>query len=163
MRPSDALRRRTVAALGRDYAVGRMGSDTLEARLDRALAARSSADLLRLRADTSPLAAALADLKRRWRAVTAPPGAAPIDVRLPSPASAERPLLIGRGRTCDLVLRDETVSRRHAELQRDGGRWLVRDVGSTNGTWDGAWRVDEVEVDAGSELRFGGLLVRFYS
>ena len=164
MRPSDAFRRRTVAALGRDYAVGRMGSDTLEARLDRAFAARSSADLLRLRADTSPFAAALADVRRRWRALMAPAGPAPVDVRLPSPAtSADRPLVIGRGRTCDLVLRHETVSRRHAELRREGGRWLLRDIGSTNGTWDGAWRVAETEVDSGSELSFGGLLVRFRS
>ena len=92
----------------------------------------------------------------------APAGPAPVDVRLPSPASAERPLLIGRGRACDLVLRHETVSRRHAQLVREGGRWLLRDVGSTNGTWDGAWRVAETEVDAGSELRFGSLLVRFH-
>ncbi len=162
MRPSDAFRRRTVAALGRDYAVGRMGSDTLEARLDRAFAARSSADLLRLRADTSPLGAAVAELRRRWSAFMAPPGPAPVDVRLPSP-HLERPLLIGRGRSCDLVLRDETVSRRHAELAREGGRWLLRDLGSTNGTWDGGWRVDATEVDAGTELHFGTVLVRFRS
>lgn len=161
MRPSDAFRRRTVAALGRDYAVGRMGSDTLEARLDRAFAARSSADLLRLRADTSPLAAAVAELRRRLNTFLAPAGPAPVDVRLPSTANAERPLLIGRGRTCDLVLRHETVSRRHAELRRDDGRWLLRDLGSTNGTWDGAWRVAEIEVEAGTELSFGGLPVRF--
>ena len=162
MRPTEASRRRTVAALGRDYAVGRMGSDTLEARLDRAFAARSSADLLRLRADTSPLAATLAGLRRRLNGLVAPAGPAPVDVRLPAP-DGDRPLIIGRGRTCDLVLRHETVSRRHAELHREGGRWLLRDVGSTNGTWDGAWRVAETEVDAGSELRFGGLLVRFRS
>ena len=138
MRPSDAFRRRTVAALGRDYAVGRMGSDTLEARLDRAFAARSSADLLRLRADTSPLAAALAELRRRWSALMAPAGPGARRRPAAAPADAERPLLIGRGRACDLVLRHETVSRRHAELHREGGRWLLRDVGSTNGTWDGA-------------------------
>jgi hypothetical protein len=160
MRPSDAFRRRTVAALGRDYAVGRMGTDTLEARLDRAFAARSSADLLRVRADTSPLVVALAELRRRWRALIAPAGPAPLDVRLPT-AQSDRPLLIGRARHCDLLLQDETVSRRHAELQREGGRWMLRDLGSTNGTWDGAWRVGETEVDGGSELRFGGLLVRF--
>ena len=63
MRPSDAFRRRTVSALGRDYADGRMGSDTFEARLDRAFVARSQMDLLRLRADVSPLAACIDELR----------------------------------------------------------------------------------------------------
>ena len=160
MRPSDAFRRRTVSALGRDYAVGRMGSDTFESRLDRAFTARSSADLWNLRADTSPVAAALAEIRRRWRALTAPPGPAPIDVRLPAHEPAG-PLLIGRGHACDLVLTHETVSRRHAELLREDGRWKLRDLSSTNGTWDGAWRVRETEIDAGSELHLGRVLVRF--
>ncbi|MEY2484324.1 MAG: hypothetical protein QOK24_2852, partial [Verrucomicrobiota bacterium] len=116
MRPSDALRSRTVAALGRDYAVGRMGSETFEARLDRAFAARSRADLLRLRADTSPLTAALHELRRRWTVFVAPPGPSPVDVRLPAP-DGRRALVIGRASACDLVLADETVSRRHAELR----------------------------------------------
>ncbi len=162
MRPSDAFRRRIVAALGRDFAVGRMGPDTFEARLDRAFAARSRGDLLRLRADTSPLPAAFADLRRRWSTLVAPAGPSPMDVRLPA-TEPDRPLLIGRGRTCDLVLRDATVSRCHAELHREDGRWILRDVGSTNGTWDGAWRVARTEIDTGSELRFGDLLVRFRS
>ena len=161
MRPSDALRRRTVAALGRDYAVGRMGTDTFEARLDRAFTARSRADLRLLRADTSPLPAALAELHRRWGALTAPPGPAPVDVRLPARDPAT-PLLIGRARHCDLVLAHETVSRRHAELVREAGRWKLRDLHSTNGTWDGAWRVSETEIDAGSELHLGRVLVRFH-
>ena len=162
MRPSDAFRRRTVSALGRDYAVGRMGSDTFEARLDRAFTARSRADLRRLRADTSPLPALLDELRRRWRALTAPPGPAPVDVRLPA-RDLTGPLVIGRASACDLVLTHETVSRRHAELVREDGRWRLRDLSSTNGTWDGAWRVGETEIDAGSELRLGRVLVRFTS
>ena len=81
-------------------------------------------------------------------------------MRLPAREPAG-PLLIGRGHACDLVLTHETVSRRHAELLREGGRWMLRDLSSTNGTWDGAWRVGETEIDAGSELRFGRVLVRF--
>jgi len=162
MRPSDAFRRRTVAALGNDYALGRMGEDTFERRLDRAFAARSNVELRGLRADVSPLAALLEELRRRWRSLIAQPGCAPIDVRLPA-TIVDRPLVIGRARTCDLVVGHESVSRRHADLVRDGERWLLRDLRSTNGTWEGDWRVTEIEIDAGSELRLGGVLVRFRS
>jgi hypothetical protein len=162
VRPSDTFRRRTVAALGRDYAVGRIGADTFEARLDRAFVARSRWDLLRLRADVSPLPAALDEVRQAWRALLAPRGPAQVEVRLPA-AHPDRRLLIGRDGSCDLVLRHDTVSRRHAELVRDGGRWMLRDLGSTNGTWDGAWRVREIEIDASSELHLGGVRVRFRS
>ncbi len=160
MRPSDAFRRRTVTALGNDYVVGRMGEDTFERRLDRAFAARSRVELRGLRADVSPVAALLDELRRHWRALIAQPGCAAIEVRLPA-TIADRPLVIGRARSCDHVVDHETVSRRHAELARDGSRWLLRDLSSTNGTWDGDWRVTETEIDAGSELRLGGVLVRF--
>src|SRR4051794_2417931 len=46
--------------------------------------------------------------------------------------SGER-VLIGRSRECDVVLSDPNISRRHAEVRRDGGGWAVVDLGSTNG------------------------------
>ncbi|MFQ5654892.1 MAG: FHA domain-containing protein [Planctomycetota bacterium] len=44
------------------------------------------------------------------------------------------PLFIGRGQECDLVITHPKLSKRHAEVRREGDRWLVRDLGSTNGT-----------------------------
>jgi hypothetical protein len=41
--------------------------------------------------------------------------------------------VIGRSRDCEVVLEDENVSRRHAEVRPSGGSWIVRDLGSTNG------------------------------
>jgi hypothetical protein len=41
--------------------------------------------------------------------------------------------VIGRSRGCDVVLDDENVSRRHAEVRPSGGSWIVKDLGSTNG------------------------------
>jgi hypothetical protein len=41
--------------------------------------------------------------------------------------------VIGRSRECEVVLADENVSRRHAEVRPSGGSWTVRDLGSTNG------------------------------
>jgi len=42
--------------------------------------------------------------------------------------------IIGRRPDCDIALTGVTVSRRHAQIQRDGDRCLLSDLGSTNGT-----------------------------
>lgn len=45
------------------------------------------------------------------------------------------PFSIGRSADNDLVVPDTSVSRRHAGLELQGDRWLVRDLGSSNGTF----------------------------
>jgi diguanylate cyclase (GGDEF)-like protein len=48
-------------------------------------------------------------------------------------------VVIGRGKTCDICIESEGVSRSHARIVRHGGEYLIEDLGSTNGTWvDGA-------------------------
>ncbi|HTO56086.1 MAG TPA: FHA domain-containing protein [Myxococcota bacterium] len=42
---------------------------------------------------------------------------------------------IGRGRDCELNLINDSASRRHAEVYADGAEFLVRDLGSKNGTF----------------------------
>jgi sigma-B regulation protein RsbU (phosphoserine phosphatase) len=49
------------------------------------------------------------------------------------PLDGER-LLIGRARECDLILPDVLLSRRHAEITRTPQGWVLRDLGSMNGT-----------------------------
>jgi pSer/pThr/pTyr-binding forkhead associated (FHA) protein len=62
---------------------------------------------------------------------------------------------IGRHADSDIALDDITVSRRHCEISRDGGRFIVRDVGSLNGTYVNQKRVDVAEVTQGDELQIG--------
>ena len=51
---------------------------------------------------------------------------------------------------------DRKASGRHAELSRVGERWLLRDLGSTNGTFLGGVRVEaEVEVADGANIELG--------
>jgi pSer/pThr/pTyr-binding forkhead associated (FHA) protein len=64
--------------------------------------------------------------------------------------------VIGRSSSCQLVLADDTVSRRHAELRIEDGRWLLRDLGSSNGTWVNGRPVVEAEVRAGDTVHLGG-------
>lgn len=70
------------------------------------------------------------------------------------------PLVVGAGADCGLVLQDRTVSRRHAEARREGDYVIVKDLGSTNGTFYRDARVGEVFVPLGGEVSFGKTRVK---
>jgi pSer/pThr/pTyr-binding forkhead associated (FHA) protein len=70
-------------------------------------------------------------------------------------------VLLGRSRDCDCVVSEPSVSRRHAELRRQGRHWLVRDLGSRNGTRVNGLRVlEETEVRPGDRLSLGEVRFR---
>ncbi len=62
---------------------------------------------------------------------------------------------LGRHPESDIFLDDITVSRRHAEVRREGARYWVRDVGSLNGTYINRERADDRELVDGDELQIG--------
>lgn len=80
---------------------------------------------------------------------------APIELSEPPLEPDRRALVIGRSIACDLTLSDRTVSRWHAELIRDGDRWVVRDMGSTNGTRVNGWRVRRAVLEPGDVVALG--------
>jgi DNA-binding NtrC family response regulator len=55
----------------------------------------------------------------------------------------------------DVVLTDPAVSRRHAVVEETPGGWLLRDRGSTNGTFLDSVRVREAYLKAGAVIRLG--------
>jgi hypothetical protein len=63
--------------------------------------------------------------------------------------------LVGRHPDSDIFLDDVTVSRRHAEFYRQGGRFTVRDVGSLNGTYVNRERIEETDLSGGDEVQIG--------
>ena len=69
----------------------------------------------------------------------------------------------GRHPSSDIFLDDITVSRRHAEILREGGRFLVKDTGSLNGTYVNRERVDVAELVSGDELQIGKFKLMFYT
>lgn len=73
----------------------------------------------------------------------------------------QTPVVVGRMSTCDVVLADPNVSRRHAELRSDGNRWVLVDLGSTNGTLVNGKLAREHELKGGEDLSFGTSELRF--
>ena len=61
----------------------------------------------------------------------------------------------GRHPESDIFLDDVTVSRRHAEFARESGGFVVRDVGSLNGTYLNRERIDAAGLAGGDEVQIG--------
>lgn len=66
-----------------------------------------------------------------------------------------RPLTIGRAPDADIVLTDPLASRRHARLSSRGGRLVLSDLGSTNGTRVNGDQVREAVVGRGDQIEVG--------
>ena len=77
------------------------------------------------------------------------------------PLPANEPQLIGRSSEA-LQLADPTISRRHAELTPDSGKWYLQDLASANGTFlNGRLLTDRVSLRIGDEVGCGATLFRF--
>jgi len=62
---------------------------------------------------------------------------------------------LGRHPSCDVVLSSMSVSRRHARLVFRDGRWVLQDLGSTNGTEVNGIDVGRCELRPGDEVILG--------
>lgn len=78
-------------------------------------------------------------------------------------------LLVGRAGGevgADVEIADPSLSRRHAELVANGPAWVLRDLGSTNGTWVGDRQLvagEPAELVSGMTLRFGAVTTSLWS
>jgi len=66
-----------------------------------------------------------------------------------------RVTVLGRGSEADIVVDDPGVSRRHAEIRLDDGSAVVRDLGSTNGTFVDGERASTARLSDGSSITIG--------
>jgi transcriptional regulator with PAS, ATPase and Fis domain len=81
----------------------------------------------------------------------APPDGAAVEARL-----ALRPLVIGTGADCDLVVVDPRVSRQHCELRLTRKGIVLRDLGSKNGTLVGKVAIKEALLPPSVPVTLGG-------
>ncbi len=69
--------------------------------------------------------------------------------------------VVGKSVDCDIPVADLTVSRKHFAVVNENGRYLVKDLGSTNGTYlDGAG-IKEAYLRAGGLIKAGEVVFRF--
>ncbi|MEO8549762.1 MAG: FHA domain-containing protein, partial [Kofleriaceae bacterium] len=73
--------------------------------------------------------------------------------------------VIGNGQdaTVTLVLNDKFMSSKHAEIAAENGLWILRDTGSTNGTYVNNRRVDRHELVDNDFIKFGSAMLKFKS
>ncbi|MEY2472456.1 MAG: hypothetical protein QOK28_1785 [Actinomycetota bacterium] len=76
-------------------------------------------------------------------------------------AIGEEAVSIGRSPESTVKLTDSTVSRSHAQIVRDGDAWVLRDLGSSNGTKVNGAAVADHILEDGDEIRVGAVTLRF--
>ncbi len=70
--------------------------------------------------------------------------------------ASDRAIVIGRRENCDVQIRDDGVSRRHAELVVKGSSATLRDLDSANGVWVDGKRTPEAKLEDGARFQIGG-------
>lgn len=159
MRRAGSSRKELAQALRAAYAGGLISHDTLVHRLDRVLDSglidtRQVVGDLRLPAAGKRWRQAASDL---WHTLVERPGRpAPLyedAILLALDWSGEvGELLIGRHHSCDIVLENRLVSRRHARLVYRDGSWIIQDLESTNGTLVNGTPVGRCKLCPGDEV-----------
>ena len=72
-------------------------------------------------------------------------------------------LFLGRASTCDVIIRDASISKTHAVIEPSPGKWRLRDNRSRNGTWRNGERLKEnerVELASGDVIVLGSYPIR---
>jgi pSer/pThr/pTyr-binding forkhead associated (FHA) protein len=78
----------------------------------------------------------------------------PKEIPLPKPVT-----VVGRGNDCDLRIPIESCSRKQCELRVEDNKLMMRDLGSSNGTFVNNQRVDQAELKAGDRLTVGPIVL----
>ncbi len=70
---------------------------------------------------------------------------------------------IGTDPKCTIILNDKFMSSNHAEIKAENGMWILKDAGSTNGTYVNNKRIERHELVDNDFIKFGSALIKFKS
>ncbi|MCK4543526.1 MAG: GGDEF domain-containing protein [Spirochaetales bacterium] len=71
---------------------------------------------------------------------------------------AEKDYSLGRAPENDIIFQEKTVSRRHARLRFNDGKWFLKDLDSANGTRINAQKIEEIRLQDGDRIQIGPFL-----
>jgi hypothetical protein len=69
--------------------------------------------------------------------------------------------IIGRSRTCDLVIPSSKVSRQHSGVSRENGEHYIEDLGSANGVWKDGVKIQKERISDGDEFMISEEVLKF--
>src|SRR5258707_15802986 len=72
-------------------------------------------------------------------------------------------IVIGRVNDADLLLLDEKISRKHAKISTHGGRVMIEDLASRNGTFVNGVRIRSMELQEGDQIVVGSSTIKLAS
>ncbi|MCB9653049.1 MAG: FHA domain-containing protein [Deltaproteobacteria bacterium] len=69
--------------------------------------------------------------------------------------------IVGRSRTCDLVIPSSKVSRQHSGICRENGEHYIEDLGSANGVWKDGQKIQKERIKDGDEFMISEEVLKF--
>jgi len=75
----------------------------------------------------------------------------------------DEPVTIGRSPACEIHFANDSISRKHAVIEKGEDGYTIRDLGSTNGTYVNDVRVDSGRLAAGDRIHIGNHILKFLS
>ena len=75
----------------------------------------------------------------------------------------DEPITIGRASECALSLQHPSVSRHHCEISREGNRYFIEDLGSTNRTYLNGKPIRREELHDGDQISVGNNAIKFFT
>ncbi len=79
------------------------------------------------------------------------------------PLPGEKEIVIGRGGELDIVLVEDMVSRKHAKINTQGGKIVIQDLGSTNGTFVNGEKIKRARLKEGDRVLIGTSILKLIS
>lgn len=71
-------------------------------------------------------------------------------------------VIVGRDSSCDIQIKAKTVSREHCSIESEGEELVLRDLGSSCGTFIDGKKIDHIRLEHGMEVNVGPAILKFY-